>query len=61
MNASEFLSTKISTNCIIFKKNTVAAIGLRVRFYIYSSNVHDSINNRADFIDFAKNMINRNN
>ena len=54
MNASEFLSTKISTNSIVFKNNSIANIGLRIRFYIYTSNVHDSINMRADFIEFAK-------
>lgn len=47
---SDYFAEKTNNNAICFKVNSLAAIGHRIRFYIYSSSVHDSINSRDAFL-----------
>ena len=49
------LSKKSTHDCVVFKNDSIAAIGLRAAFYNYYSNVHDCINMRASYVsDFNK-------
>ena len=48
---SSKLSAQTSHECILFKNNSVAAIGLRVRFYYDDATVNDSISMRVSYLE----------
>lgn len=47
MDASGYLEERNSNTFSLWDKNDLARIGLRVRYYVCNSTVHDSINMRA--------------
>jgi hypothetical protein len=55
MKTTETLSSKLESqfmhDCVLFKNNSIAAIGLRVRWYCYYTCVHDAINMRAGYVE----------